>query len=112
MMRPVERHTSRLGPRRDDKSVNARSIADLAAYCVLGKIDNDHFRRVREIETACRRIDSHIIPAAFAADWDLVEKFVKIFSDRGRAQAGNRAADRGHGFEWHPEVITEFVRIA
>src|SRR5205814_1441591 len=103
MMRPVERHTSRLGPRRerparDDLSVNARSIADLADYRVLSKIDNDHFRRVREIEAAHGCIDSHIIPTAFAADWDLVRKFVKIVSDRGRAQAGNSAADREHGF--------------
>ena len=59
--------------------MNAGRIADLADHQVLGKIDNAHFRRVREIEAARRGIDGHIIPAAFTTDRDFVEKFIGFY---------------------------------
>ncbi|PYL16672.1 MAG: hypothetical protein DME30_08825 [Verrucomicrobia bacterium] len=61
-------------------------VSDLADYGILGKIDNDYFRGVREIKTARRRIDRYIIPAAFASDPNFVEKFVRLLRKSRSAQ--------------------------
>ena len=62
--------------------MNARRLTNFIDQGVVIKIDNDHLRSMREIETARLGVDCENIPAAFATDRDLVQEFVWLLRDK------------------------------
>jgi hypothetical protein len=58
------------------------TVSARGARTVFLRSTTTTLRRVRETEMTRRRINGHMIPAAFAADWDFTEKFVSSFGSR------------------------------
>src|SRR6185436_1633125 len=62
--------------RRDGDAVNARGIRNVADDRVLVDVDDDDVGGVGDVEPPRRRVHRQVVPAAFSADFDLVQDVV------------------------------------
>src|SRR6202011_550591 len=98
--------------RHSDKAVNTGCVGNFADHSILVKIDNDDFRGVRQIESARCRVDCQNIPAAFAADRDLSQKFVWLLRDNRRLTERNQPKQQPQTSSTHSHCYSIFERSA